>query len=90
MSGFKLGVYRMGMTYYLFSCHFLNSLVKNNVNKALHDDPTLATGLVRLHFHDCFIEVLSLLYLHSFFIYTILKNGWLIFFFYEKDVMGQF
>ncbi|CAL5185006.1 unnamed protein product [Lathyrus oleraceus] len=56
MNGFKLGVYGLSMNYYLFSCPFVDSIVKNNLNTALQDDPTLAAGLVRMHFHDCFIE----------------------------------
>lgn len=50
----------LDMNYYLMSCPFVEPVVKNVVNRALENDPTLAAGLIRMHFHDCFIEVLSL------------------------------
>ncbi|KAJ7975547.1 Peroxidase [Quillaja saponaria] len=56
VSGFRFGVDGLSMQYYLMSCPFVEPVVKNTVNRALQDDPTLAAGLVRMHFHDCFIE----------------------------------
>lgn len=46
----------LSMNYYMISCPILEPIVKNTVNRALLSDPTLAAGLVRMHFHDCFIE----------------------------------
>ena len=60
VNAFIFGVDGLSMNYYLMSCPFADSIVKNTVNSALQDDPTLAAGLIRMHFHDCFIEVLSL------------------------------
>lgn len=57
VSGFSFGASGLNMNYYLMSCPFAEPVVKNIVNRALQDDPTLAAGLVRMHFHDCFIEV---------------------------------
>nr|XP_010927872.1 peroxidase 47 isoform X2 [Elaeis guineensis] len=31
-------------------------IVRNVVNEALRQDPTVAPGLLRLHFHDCFVQ----------------------------------
>ncbi|BAU02491.1 hypothetical protein LR48_Vigan10g057400 [Vigna angularis] len=55
-SGFSLGASGLNMNYYLLSCPLADLIVKNTVNRALQNDPTLAAGLVRMHFHDCFIE----------------------------------
>ncbi|OIV98958.1 hypothetical protein TanjilG_07393 [Lupinus angustifolius] len=56
VSGFRFGAYGLNMNYYLMSCPLMELVVKDILNKALQDDPTLAAGLVRMHFHDCFIE----------------------------------
>nr|XP_007152455.1 hypothetical protein PHAVU_004G132000g [Phaseolus vulgaris]ESW24449.1 hypothetical protein PHAVU_004G132000g [Phaseolus vulgaris] len=56
VSGFSLGASGLNMNYYLFSCPLAELIVKSTLNRALQDDPTLAAGLVRMHFHDCFIE----------------------------------
>ncbi|CAK9319415.1 unnamed protein product [Citrullus colocynthis] len=50
------GVNGLSMGYYLMSCPFVDPIVKNTVNRALQNDPTLAASLVRMHFHDCFVE----------------------------------
>ncbi|KAK4840295.1 hypothetical protein QYF36_004996 [Acer negundo] len=52
----RFGVDGLSMQYYIMSCPFADLIIKNTVNKALQDDPTLAAALVRMHFHDCFIE----------------------------------
>lgn len=59
MTCFEIGVGNAALTmnYYKFSCPLVDSVVKKNVQRALNDDPTLAAGLVRMHFHDCFIQV---------------------------------
>ncbi|OMO90377.1 Plant peroxidase [Corchorus capsularis] len=54
--GFPFGVDGLRMDYYMMNCPFADQIVKNTVNRALQDDPTLAAALVRMHFHDCFIE----------------------------------
>ncbi|KAK9065124.1 hypothetical protein SSX86_016507 [Deinandra increscens subsp. villosa] len=46
----------LSMNYYMMSCPMADFIVKNTVNSALRSDPTLAAGLIRMHFHDCFIE----------------------------------
>lgn len=66
VSGWRTGVDSLNMNYYMMNCPFAEGTIKNTVNRALLSDPTLAAGLVRMHFHDCFIEVLSLSLSHKF------------------------
>ncbi|XP_027359357.1 peroxidase 47-like [Abrus precatorius] len=56
VSGFSSGAGALKMNYYFLSCPIAEPVVQNIVNRALQDDPTLAAALVRMHFHDCFIE----------------------------------
>lgn len=46
----------LSMNYYLMSCPMVELVVKNSINQALQSDPTLAGPLLRMHFHDCFIQ----------------------------------
>lgn len=57
-SGKRFSVNALSMGYYGMRCPLAEIIVKNTVNDALQSDPTLAAGLLRMHFHDCFIEVI--------------------------------
>lgn len=46
----------LSMNYYIMQCPIADIIIRNVVNTALRSDPTLAAGLVRMHFHDCFVE----------------------------------
>ncbi|XP_076943612.1 peroxidase 47-like [Bidens hawaiensis] len=46
----------LSMHYYIMNCPMAEFIVRNSVNSALRADPTLAAGLIRMHFHDCFIQ----------------------------------
>ncbi|KAG6421109.1 hypothetical protein SASPL_117658 [Salvia splendens] len=42
--------------FYSSSCPKSESIVRSTVEKYLDKDPTLAAALLRLHFHDCFVQ----------------------------------
>ncbi|XP_028805636.1 peroxidase 47 [Neltuma alba] len=52
----SIGAHGLSMEYYLATCPFVEPIVKDTVNSALERDPTLAAALLRMHFHDCFIQ----------------------------------
>lgn len=42
--------------FYESSCSGAESMVKSAVQSAVSSDQTIAASLIRLHFHDCFVE----------------------------------
>ncbi|KAJ3687151.1 hypothetical protein LUZ61_016315 [Rhynchospora tenuis] len=46
----------LDFSYYKSTCPQLESIVKNYLQKAFNNDIGLAAGLLRLHFHDCFVQ----------------------------------
>ncbi|KAJ0096433.1 hypothetical protein Patl1_28176 [Pistacia atlantica] len=56
VSGFPFGADGLSMGYYIMNCPLAEPIVRHTVTRALDADPTLAAALVRMHFHDCFIE----------------------------------
>lgn len=56
VNGAMFRAHGLRMDYYFMSCPFAEGIVKNTVTRALQSDPTLAAGLLRMHFHDCFIQ----------------------------------
>lgn len=53
--------------YYRFSCPHANHIVLSVLEKAIAKEPRMAASLLRLHFHDCFVQVLD--------IYNIYENN---------------
>lgn len=81
----------VSMNYYIMRCPMVELIVRDTVNRALQFDPTLAAGLIRMHFHDCFIQV-HFFYLFRDFVllcctYYVLS---LIFCLWNRDVMLRF
>lgn len=45
------------LNYYKNSCPAAEATVANVVTKAIYEDRRVAPGLLRIFFHDCFVEV---------------------------------
>ncbi|GMN66017.1 hypothetical protein TIFTF001_035081 [Ficus carica] len=54
---FVVGVFaQLTPTFYHETCPNATSIVLGIVEEALQTDPRIAASLVRLHFHDCFVD----------------------------------
>lgn len=49
----------LSWTYYDVSCPNLEAIVRGQLKKVFKNDIGQAAGLLRLHFHDCFVQVLT-------------------------------
>ena len=67
MALFFLVIIMMGLSvnaqlrtkFYSSSCPKAEAIVRSTVESYFNKDPTIAAGLLRLHFHDCFVQVSS-------------------------------
>jgi len=48
---------QLSATFYSTTCSNVSSIVRNAVQQALTSDTRIAASLIRLHFHDCFVDV---------------------------------
>ena len=56
-AGSRSNVEALSMDYYAATCPFAEVIVRNAIAEAFRRDPTLTAPLLRMHFHDCFVEV---------------------------------
>ncbi|CAL5423514.1 unnamed protein product [Camellia sinensis] len=47
---------QLNSTFYSTTCPNVSSIVTNVVQQALQSDPRIGASLIRLHFHDCFVN----------------------------------
>lgn len=51
------GFYGLFPQFYQFSCPRVDDIVMSVLQKAISKQPRIAASLLRLHFHDCFVQV---------------------------------
>ncbi|XP_041016601.1 peroxidase 9 [Juglans microcarpa x Juglans regia] len=54
--GNGFGSFRLFPEFYQFSCPQANDIVMSVLEKAIAKEPRMAASLLRLHFHDCFVQ----------------------------------
>jgi len=64
-AGFLVTNAQLSPTFYNETCPTLNDIVFNVVSNASLTDPRIGASLLRLHFHDCFVQVRNILYMHT-------------------------
>lgn len=60
--------------FYQSSCGLAELIVKQEVRIGFIKDKGVAAGLVRLHFHDCFVRVRNYTYKHHKHLHTNLRS----------------
>ena len=60
--------------FYSFSCPFAEFIVKDEVKKEFFKDQGVAAGLVRMHFHDCFVRVRTIAHCFSIIFYLFTQH----------------
>ena len=56
---------QLSFTYYQKSCPNVETIIFKEVQKAFKSDPTIAPGLLRMMFHDCFVRVSTTIFLET-------------------------
>lgn len=60
---------QLSSTFYVTKCPLALQIIKEEITRAVLNDRRLGASLLRLHFHDCFVQVM-LRFLFKFFFYT--------------------
>lgn len=51
---------QLQMNFYAKSCPNAEKIISDHIQKHIHNGPSLAAPLIRMHFHDCFVRVFNL------------------------------
>jgi len=55
---------QLQLGFYAKSCPKAEQIILKYVVEHIHNAPSLAAALIRLHFHDCFVNVCTYLWFH--------------------------
>jgi peroxidase len=65
---------QLSPTFYSASCPTLENIVRNAMISATNTERRMGASLLRLHFHDCFVQVRSIGSIHAFGSCSVLAN----------------
>lgn len=54
---------QLSPTFYNETCPNVTEIVREAVQQALDNDTRIGASLIRLHFHDCFVQVRTLFFI---------------------------
>ena len=57
MGMFESSDAQLQMNFYAKSCPNAEKIISDHIQKHIHNGPSLAAPLIRMHFHDCFVRV---------------------------------
>lgn len=61
----NLGAQQLQVGFYKNTCNVVESIIREEVIRAFLQDKGNAAGLVRLHFHDCFVRASIHIYIYT-------------------------
>lgn len=54
---FSLPLHELRVGYYAVTCPHAERIVRQAIERGMQQDRSIIAGVLRLHFHDCFVEV---------------------------------
>lgn len=74
VGGLSVSNAQLSPTFYNETCPNVTDIVSAVITNASQTDPRIGASLIRLHFHDCFVQVCTSLLLFSLNLYLIFKS----------------
>ena len=86
---------QLSPTFYNQTCPNVTAIVSSVLQSAFQNDIRIGASLIRLHFHDCFVQVcfISLLISHltfKFLVYTLISHNFWLSIYLKVDLLESF